>query len=135
MRRKKLCPMFMVEVEMTKTKSLLSYLLTNSVLATCVYFGAIQGIPGFMNVVTFFIWFVFVVFVLGAFNDEAAIKTYEGEQKRFKLGIVGHLITAGYIGVLVFYGHILLGAVYLITIILGYGLVERGRKLMGGDNS
>ena len=61
---------------MTKTKSLLTYLLTNSVFATCVYFGAVQGIPGFMNVVTFFIWFVFVVFVLGAFNDEAAIKMY-----------------------------------------------------------
>jgi hypothetical protein len=120
---------------MTKTKSLLSYLLTNSVLATCVYFGAIQGIPGFMNVVTFFIWFVFVVFVLGAFNDEASIKMYEGEQKRFKLGIVGRLITAGYIGVLVFYGHILLGSIYLITVILSYGMVEKGKKLVEGANS
>ncbi len=117
---------------MTKTKSLLSYLLTNSVLVTCVYFGAIQGIPGFMNVVTFFIWFVFV---LGAFNDEASIKMYEGEQKRFKLGILGHLITAGYIGVLVFYGHILLGSIYLITVILSYGLVEKGKKLVEGANS
>jgi hypothetical protein len=115
---------------MTKTKNLLTYLLTNSVLATCIYFGAIQGIPGFMNVVTFFIWFVFVVFVLGAFNDEAAIKMYEGEQKRFKLGIVGRLITAGYIGVLVFYGHILLGSIYLITVILSYCLVEKGKKLV-----
>jgi len=115
---------------MTKTKSFLIYLLTNSVLSTCVYFGAIQGISGFMNVVTFFVWFVFVVFVLGAFNDEAAIKMYEGEHKRFKMGIVGHLITASYIGVLVFYGHILLGAVYLITIILGYGMVEKGKKLV-----
>ena len=115
---------------MTKTKSFLIYLLTNSVLSTCVYFGAIQGIPGFMNVVAFFIWFAFVVFVLSAFNDEASIKAYEVEQKRFKLGILGHLITAGYIGVLVFYGHILLGAVYLITVILSYGLVERGRKLV-----
>jgi hypothetical protein len=115
---------------MTKTKSLLSYLLTNSVLATCVYFGVIQGIPGFMNVVTFFIWFVFVVFVLGAFNDEASIKLYKGGEKRFKLGIVGHLITAGYIGVLVFYGHILLGSIYLITVILSYGMVERGKKLV-----
>jgi hypothetical protein len=115
---------------MTKTKSLLSYLLTNSVLATCVYFGAVQGIPGFMNVVTFFIWFVFIVYVLGAFNDNAAIKLYEGEQKKFKLGIVGHLISASYIGVLVFYGHILLGSIYLITIIISYGMVEKGKKLV-----
>jgi hypothetical protein len=118
---------------MTKTKSLPIYLLTNSVLATCIYFGAIQGIPGFMNVVTFFVWFVFVVFVLGAFNDNAAIKLYEGEHKRFKLGIIGHLITAAYIGVLVFYGHILLGSIYLITIILSYGMVERGKKLVEGE--
>jgi hypothetical protein len=115
---------------MTKTKSTLTYLLTNSVLSTCIYFGVVQGIPGFMNVVTFFIWFVFVVFVLGVFNEEAAIKMYEGEHKRFKLGIVGHLITAAYIGVLVFYGHILLGAIYLITIILSYGMVEKGKKLV-----
>jgi hypothetical protein len=120
---------------MTKTKSLLTYLLTNSVLSTCVYFGAIQGIPGFMNVVTFFVWFVFVVFVLGAFNEEALIKVYEGEQKRFKLGIVGKLISAIYIGVLVFYGHILLGSIYLITIIISYGMVEKGKKLVEGANS
>ena len=115
---------------MTKTKSLLKFILTNSVLATCIYFGAVQGIPGFMNVVTFFIWFVFVVFVLGAFNDEAAIKMYEGEQKRFKLGILGKLISAGYIGILVFYGHILLGSIYLITVMLGYGMIGRGKKLV-----
>jgi hypothetical protein len=118
---------------MTKTKNLLTYLFTNSVLATCIYFGAIQGIPGFMNVVTFFVWFVFVVFVLGAFNEEAAIKAYEGEHKRFKLGIVGHLITAAYIGVLVFYGHILLGSIYLITILLSYGITQRGKKLVEGQ--
>jgi hypothetical protein len=120
---------------MTKTKSLLSYLLTNSVLATCIYFGAVKGIPGFMNVVTFFIWFVFIVFVLGAFNDKAAIKLYEGEQKRFKMGILGKLISAIYIGVLVFYGHILLGAIYLFTVLLGYILYEKGKKLVEGANS
>jgi len=114
---------------MTKTKSFLTYLLTNSVLATCIYFGAIQGIPGFMNILTFWIWFVFVVFVLGAFNDDAAIKLYEGEQNRFKLGIFAHLITAGYIGVLVFYGHILLSVLYLLTVLLSYGMIERGKKL------
>jgi hypothetical protein len=118
---------------MTKTKSLLTYLLTNSVLATCIYFGAVQGIPGFMNVVTFFVWFVFVVFALGSFNDEAAIKLYEGEKKRFNLGIVGQLITAAYIGVLVFYGHILLGSIYLITVLLSYGMTQRGKKLVEGE--
>jgi len=118
---------------MTKTKSLLTYLFTNSVLATFVYFGVIQGIPGFMNILTFWIWFVFVVFVLGAFNEEAAIKMYEGEQKRFKLGILGKLISAGYIGILVFYGHILLGSIYLITVMLGYGMVEKGKKLVEGE--
>jgi len=120
---------------MTKTKNLINYILINSVLATCTYFGAIQGISGFMNVVAFFIWFGFAIFALTIVNDDAAIKAYEGSQKRFKLGIFGHLITAGYIGVLVFYGHILLGAVYLITVILSYGLVERGKKLMEGANS
>jgi hypothetical protein len=115
---------------MTKTKSLLSYLLTNSAFATFIYFGVVQGILGFMNVLTFSIWFLFVVFVLGTFNEEALIKVYEAEQKKFKLGILGKLISAIYIGVLVYYGHILLGSIYLITIILSYGMVERGKKLV-----
>jgi hypothetical protein len=118
---------------MTKTKSFLTYLLTNSVLATCIYFGAIQGIPGFMNVVTFFIWFVFVVFVLGIANEEAKINLYKGKDKRINLGIFAHLITAGYIGVLVFYGHILLGTIYLITVLLSHVMQEQGKKLVEGQ--
>jgi hypothetical protein len=49
------------------------------------------------------------------------------------LGIIGHLITVGYIGVLVFYGHILLAALYLITVVLSYGMVEQGKKLVEGS--
>ena len=118
---------------MTKTKSLLDYLFSNAIFGTCIYFGAVQGILGFMNFVAFMIWFVFIVFILGAFNEEAKIKMYEANNKRFKLGIIGHLITVGYIGVLVFYGHILLAALYLITVVLSYGMVEQGKKLVEGS--
>jgi hypothetical protein len=115
---------------MTKTKSLLNYLFYNAIFGTCLYFGAVQGIPGFMNVASFMIWFVFIVFALTFLNEEAQIKLYEANNKRFNLSIVGHLITAGYIGVLVFYGHVLLGSIYLITVVLSYGMVERGKKLV-----
>jgi hypothetical protein len=118
---------------MTKTKSLLNYLFYNAIFGTCIYFGAVQGISGFMNVAAFMIWFVFIVFALSFLNEEAQIKMYESNNKRFKLGIVGHLITAGYIGVLVFYGHILLAALYLISVVLSYGMVEQGKKLVEGS--
>jgi hypothetical protein len=117
---------------MTKTKSILKYLLFNSVFATCIYFGAIQGILGFMNILTFFIWVLFILFILGSFSEESKIKVYESEEKKFKLGIFGHMITVVYVGVLVYYGHILLGSIYLITVFLGYCMVASGKKLVEG---
>ena len=115
---------------MTKTKSILNYLIYNSVFSTCLYFGTIQGISGFMNILTFYIWFVFIVFIFGCFNQEAQIRVYENEQKKFKLGIFAHIITAAYVGVLVYYGHIFLGSIYLITVFLGYCMVASGKKLV-----
>jgi hypothetical protein len=114
---------------MTKTKSILNYLVYNSLFATCLYFGIIQGISGFMNILTFYIWFVFIVFIFGCFSEEAQIRVYENEQKKFKLGIFAHIITATYVGTLVYCGHILLGSIYLITILLGYCMIASGKKL------
>lgn len=119
---------------MTKTKSILDYLLFNSVFATFIYFGAIQGISGFMNVVTFLIWFLFILFILGSFIEETKIRLYESAKNKFKWGIFGHMITAAYIGVLVYYGHILLGSIYLTTVLFSYAMIESGRKLVEGDN-
>lgn len=115
---------------MTKIKSISKYLLFNSVFSTCLYFGVIQGISGFMNVLTFFIWFIFILFILGSLSEESKIKVYEGQQNKFNLGIFGHMITAAYVGILVYYGHILLGSIYLITILLSYAMVQNGRKLV-----
>jgi hypothetical protein len=118
---------------MTKIKSFLKFLLTNSVFATFLYFGAVQGIPGFMNVLTFFIWFVFVIFLLSIPNEEVHKNLHGNSKNQFKLGVVGHLISAIYIGVLVFYGHILLGLIYLFTVLLAYALYENGKKLVEGQ--
>ena len=117
---------------MTKTKNLLSYLLTNSTFATFIYFGVVKGIPGFMNVLTFFIWFVFIIFLLAIPNEEAQRAIYELSKNQFKLGFIGKLISVIYIGVLVYYGHILLGSIYLVTLILSYSLNQQGKKLVEG---
>jgi hypothetical protein len=117
---------------MTKTKNLLSYLLTNSAFATFIYFGVVKGIPGFMNVLTFFIWFVFIIFLLAIPNEEAQRAIYERSKNQFKLGFIGKLISVIYIGVLVYYGHILLGSIYLVTLILSYSLNQQGKKLVEG---
>lgn len=120
---------------MTKAKSLLKVLVTNTIFGTCLYLGTVQGISGFMNVVAFLIWFAFVIFALTFMNEESQIKTYEANNKRLNLGVIGHLITAGYIGVLVFYGHVLLGVIYLLTVILGNSMIEKGKQLVEGSNS
>ena len=115
---------------MTKIKSILSYFVYNSVFSTCLYFGVIQGISGFMNILTFYIWFAFIVFVLGCFSEESKIRVYESDQKKFKLGVFAHIITISYVGILVYYGHILLGSIYLITILLGYAMIASGKNLV-----
>ena len=115
---------------MIKTKSILNYLVYNSVFSTCLYFGAIQGISGFMNILTFYIWFAFILFIFGCFNQEAQIRVYESDQKKFRLGIFSHIITAAYVGTLVYCGHILLGSIYLITILLSYAMIASGKNLV-----
>ena len=115
---------------MTKTKSILNYLVYNSVFSTCLYFGAIQSISGFMNILTFYIWFAFILFIFGCFSQEAQIAVYKSDQKKFRLGIFAHIITAAYVGILVYYGHILLGSIYLITILLGHAMIASGKKLV-----
>ena len=118
---------------MTKTKNILNYIVCNSVFSTCLYFGIIQGISGFMNILTFYIWFVFILFIFGSFSQEAQIAVYKSDQKKFKLGIFAHIITATYVGILVYYGHILLGSIYLIANFLGYCMIASGKKLVEGN--
>jgi hypothetical protein len=118
---------------MTKTKSILNYIVCNLGVSTCLYFGLIQGISGFMNILTFYIWFVFILFIFGSFSQEAQIAVYESDKKKFRLGIFAHIITAAYVGILVYYGHILLGSIYLITTFLGYAMISSGKKLVEGN--
>ena len=118
---------------MTKTKSILNYIVYNSVFSTFLYFGLIQGISGFMNILTFYIWFVFIMFIFGSFSQEAQIAVYKSDQKKFKLGIFAHIITAAYVGILVYYGHILLGSIYLISTFLGYAMIANGKKFVEGN--
>lgn len=117
---------------MTKTKSIINDLVYNSLFSTCLYFGVIQGISGFMNILTFYIWFVFILIIFGCFDQESQIRVYERDQKKFRLGIFAHIITAAYVGILVYYGHFLLGSIYLITILLGYAMIASGKKFVEG---
>jgi len=118
---------------MKKFKKFLTFLAYNAAFATCLYFGAYKGIPGFMNVIAFFIWFVFIVYVLTCGNEEVQIVTYNSSKSKY--APVSNVLDIGYIGVLVFYGHILLGALYVIQWVIFDYMIKKGKELVESTSS
>jgi hypothetical protein len=115
---------------MEQLKRLFYFLLGNTLTVTCLYFGAYKGIPGFMNVLSFIIWFMFVIFILSFINKESQKTAYLSIKKTILPNFLSSLIGVIYISVLVFYGHILLGALYLVSWILFDYMKNEGKKLV-----
>ncbi len=115
---------------METLKRLFYFLLGNALTVTCLYFGAYKGIPGFMNVLSFIIWFMFVIFILSFTNKDTQKTAYLSSKKTILPTFLSSLIGVIYISVLVFYGHILLGALYLISWILFEHMKDEGKKLV-----
>jgi hypothetical protein len=118
---------------MKKFKKFLTFLAYNAAFATCLYFGAYKGIAGFMNVITFFIWFLFIVYVITCENEEVQIAAYDSSKSKY--APVSNVLGIGYIGALVFYGHILLGALYVIMWCIFAYMIKKGGELVENDNS
>jgi hypothetical protein len=113
---------------METLKRLFYFLFGNALTVTCLYFGAYKGIPGFMNVLSFIIWFMFVMFILAFLNKESQKTAYLSSKKTILPKFLSGLIGFSYISVLVFYGHILLGALYLISWILFEHMKEEDKQ-------
>lgn len=107
-------------------KKFLTFLTYNAAFATCLYFGAYKGITGFMNVIAFFIWFLFIVYVITCGNEEVQIVAYNSSKTKY--APVSNALSIGYIGVLVFYGHILLGALYVIIWYISAYMIKKGKE-------
>jgi len=119
---------------METLKRFFYFLLGNALTVTCLYFGAYKGIPGFMNVLSFIIWFMFVIFILTFLNKESQKTAYLSSKKTILPKFLNGLIGFSYISVLVFYGHILLGVLYLISWVLFEHMKDEGKKLVEQNN-
>lgn len=115
---------------MEQLKRLFYFLLGNALTVTCLYFGAYKGIPGFINVLSFIIWFMFVIFIFSFTNKDTQKTAYLSSKKTILPTFLSNLIGVIYISVLVFYGHILLGVLYLISWILFEHMKDEGKKLV-----
>ncbi len=119
---------------METLKRLFYFLFGNALTVTCLYFGAYKGIPGFMNVLSFIIWFIFIIYILTFLNEESQKSAYLSSKKTFLPKFLRGLIGFSYISVLVFYGHILLGAIYLISWFLFESMITKGKELVEQNN-
>lgn len=117
---------------MKKFKSFLSFLLTNIAFVTCLYYGVFKGIGGFLNILNVWIWFIFVLTLLSLFNKDASIALYKNsiDKDRFNLGSFYYIPTLSYIGVMIFFGHILTGVIYAVTSLLLYTMTQNGKELL-----
>jgi hypothetical protein len=79
-----------------------------------------------MNVIAFFIWFLFIVYVITCGNEEVQIVAYNSSKTKY--APVSNALSIGYIGVLVFYGHILLGALYVIIWYISAYMIKKGKE-------
>lgn len=117
---------------MKKFKSFLSFSLTNSAFVTCLYYGVFKGIGGFLNILNVFVWFIFVLTLVSFLNKDASLALYKNsiDKDRFNLGSFSYILTLSYIGVMIFFGHILTGVIYGVTTLLCYIMTTSGKKLM-----
>jgi hypothetical protein len=117
---------------MKKFKSFLSFSLSQTAFVTCLYYGVFKGIGGFLNILNVFVWFIFILTLLSLFNKDASIALYKTniDKDRFNLGPFSYILVLSYIGVMIFFGHILTGVIYGVTILLWYIMTQNGKKLM-----
>lgn len=117
---------------MKKFKSFLSFFLSNSAFVICLYYGVFKGIGGFLNILNVFVWFIFVLTLVSFLNKDASIALYKIsiDKDKFNLGSFSYILSLSYIGVMIFFGHILTGVIYGVTTLLWYIMTTSGKKLM-----
>jgi hypothetical protein len=115
---------------MKNLQKILTYLLTQGTFIACLYYGAYQGIPGFMNILSVIVWFVFIVYLLTCYNEDSQKSLYLSSKKVPVPYSVSILLGIGYIAVMVFFGHILLGSLYAVSVILYDYMKGKGKKLV-----
>ena len=115
---------------MKKVKEFLKIIGYNAFFGTCLFLGTVKGIHGFMNLVSFLIWIVFIalaliVIVLEVEGEDAWKKIAEGSEKKNYPEKLSKFLTVIYISTLVYYGHVILAVVYLISSFIGNYVVKR----------
>lgn len=114
---------------MTKVKEFLKFFGYNSLFATALFLGAVKGMGGFMNLVSFLIWVAFILItliyiVLESGGQELWAKVSKASSTP-SFQIPRRILTVLFITTLVFYGHFLLAILYLATALIVYQIYER----------
>jgi len=117
---------------MKKFKSFLSFSLSQTAFVTCLYYGVFKGIGGFLNILNVFIWFLFVLVLLSFLNKDSQMLIYKNsvDKNKFSIGSFSYVLTVSYVGVMIFFGHILTGVIYGVTSLLLYSMMQSGKKLI-----
>lgn len=118
-----------VNNQMEKLKGTISYLLSISLTWFLLYTGVYLKMTGFMNVLSFWIWFMFISTLIIFLSNDAIITYYNAYRTRNRNRFVEGLFDVIIIAVLVYYGNIFLGTLCTLATLFDLVIKKKGEEL------
>ena len=118
-----------VNNQMEKLKGTISYLLSISLTWFLLYTGVYLKMTGFMNILSFWIWFMFISTFLIILSKDAIIAYYSVYRTRNRNRFVEGLFDVIIIAVLVYYGNFFLGTLFTLATIFDLVIKKKGEEL------
>jgi len=120
-----------VNNQMEKLKGTISYLLSISLTWFLLYTGVYLKMTGFMNILSFWIWFMFISTFLIILSNDVIITYYNVYRTRNRIinRFVEGLFDLITIVVLVYYGHFFLGVLCTLATIFDLSIKKKGEEL------
>lgn len=114
---------------MKKLKPTIKHLLCNSFTGFLLYTGVYLKMTGFMNILSFWIWFTLIITFLVTLSNDNIVVYYKAYQTRYSNSFVDGLFDLIAIAVLVYYGNFFLGALYTIATLFDLYIKKKGEEL------
>ena len=118
-----------VNNQMEKLKGTISYLLSISLTWFLLYTGVYLKMTGFMNILSFWIWIMFIYTFLIILSNDAIITYYNVYRTRFTNRFVEGLFDVIIIAVLVYYGNFFLGTLFTLATLFDLVIKKKGEEL------
>lgn len=115
---------------MKKLCNTLIFVLQNSLFAICIYLALFKNISGFFNILTFFIWLLFLSNALILVSELAQIDLYKFRVSRYGASYLEKTFDIAMILILAYCGKFILASLLIFTVFSYEYSVKRGKELL-----